>query len=134
MKNLLKYFLGHEQTLSFITESLKETNALSIEVLKSIDFKEGHFFTLLPEDANLEGLYKFTEGILPENPRIRHGNSNSYYSIISNIREELSDLIKEKIVSNDDLISIFDNFLSKDIEKKHPKDTNLFIMKKRFTI
>ena len=118
MKNLHKHFLDNEKTFSFFSDSLENANTLSSEVLNSIAFKDGHFFTLLPEDANLERLYEFKWGaILPQNPRIRHENSNGYYSIKPTIREELSFLIREKIISNDNLISIFDNFLSKKLEK-----------------
>ncbi len=62
MKKLNRYELEFEPTLAYFQFILNNANALSSCVLNLVDFKAGHFFTLLPENINEEKLYEFLYG------------------------------------------------------------------------
>src|ERR1700722_11302209 len=69
MKKLIRHELEFEQTLKYVQETIGNANELSIELLRVINFKNGVFFTLLPDDANIERIYEFVRGIvLVQNP------------------------------------------------------------------
>jgi len=100
MKTLNKYKLEFDPTLKYVQDNLDKVNTLSIELLKELDFKNGYFFTLLPDDANFEGIYKFEwGGILPQNPIHEYfvEDQRATYSIKTSINNELDDLILKKM-------------------------------------
>lgn len=61
--------LEFEPALAYVTEQLRDGSSLAQELLKSIDFKRGHFFSLLCSSADNSKIYDFQTGwILPPNP------------------------------------------------------------------
>jgi len=115
MKKLKKYRLNSEITLKYIIYNLEGGNVLSHEILKSIESNEGHFFTLLPHDANIERLYEFEAGvILPQNPEIKcftNGREESY-SITPSIKNELEHIIYNELKNNPKYSCLFEDLLN----------------------
>lgn len=84
--NLIRHELNYEKTLEYIESSLKNANGLSNEVLKTLDFEEGTFFTLLHEKCNLEALYNFKDYfILPCGISLRQIIRDSFSNLIFQI-------------------------------------------------
>ena len=119
IKQLLKYKLDFDSSWEYVFDNLDKVNTLSIQLLKLLNFKDGYFFTLLPNDANLDNIYDFKGGlVLPQNPIETHivNGHKSYYSWIPNIRNELSHLILKEITLNPNLFCLMDDF------EGYPKD------------
>ena len=53
-KKLNKHMLDFNPTWEYIQDELDKANALSSELLNLLNFKNGHFFALLPNETNLE--------------------------------------------------------------------------------
>lgn len=103
MKNLNKITLNFDETLKYVIDDLDKTNTLSDELVKFTNFKNGDFFTLLPEDANLNAMHDFKTGwILPTNPIEAYVVSEQIvrYSIKNSIRVELEPLIINELSSH----------------------------------
>jgi hypothetical protein len=112
MKQLNKHKLDFDLVWEYVQDDLDKTNALSSELLNSLAFKDGYFFTLLPDDANLKNIYDFKGGlVLPQYPEEEHivNDHRSTYSWVPDIEDEMSHLILKEIKSKDDLSCIFDN-------------------------
>lgn len=62
MKEMHKYELEFARSYRYFIYSLYEINKVSSVLLDTIDFRKGKFFTLLPDDANLESVYQFQWG------------------------------------------------------------------------
>jgi hypothetical protein len=123
MKTLKKQELDYSRAAVYVVDNLRETSTLSERLLKIVDFKNGNFFTLLPEDANLERLYEFEAGeILPQSPveiqRTSHGEISTY-TWIPTLEEELSDFIFKKI-KNNKWFCVFDDVIHSS-DSKHLK-------------
>lgn len=95
MKKINKYLLDFNDAIKYFRDNLDSTNTLSSLLVKMVDFKSGHFFTLLPEDSNLENLNVFTSG-----------------GMLFSRGQQWSELILNKLKSNSKLLSIFDDFNS----------------------
>ena len=123
MQQLIKYKLDFDPTWKYFKENLDNVNALSSELLNLLNFKNGYFFTLLPDNANFKNIYHFKEGlILPQNPiqtQIINGNRLAF-SWTPNIDNELSQLILKEISSNPQFSCIMDNVLGAPEDKNHP--------------
>lgn len=112
MKLLIKHTLNYEPTWEYVKDNLDQVNALSILSLKLIDFKEGNFFTLLPEDGNIKWLYNFQGGgILPPNPVQEHilDGKKTFYRVGVSIMEDLSTLIFKKIMQKKEYSLVLDD-------------------------
>lgn len=112
MMKLNRHELDFDLTYKYIQQNLNETNALSSELLKLIDFKNGVFFTLLPNEANFERCYKFEEGaILPQYPEQKYyvSGKECSYSMKPSIRKEISKLIYKEMNKTSKLICILDS-------------------------
>lgn len=119
MKLLEKCLLNQEETFEYFKESIGYPNTISREILKELNFQKGNFFTLLPKNANLENLYKFScGGILPQNPIQQKSvdGQQSYYTIIPKIDMELSEFIY-KIQTDSHMSSLFDDILTSPLDK-----------------
>jgi len=120
MKHLNKYKLNYNHAWKYVQNNLDKSNVLSSELLNLSIFKNGYFFTLLPNDANTERIYEFESGvILPQNPKEEYfvsGEKNTY-SIIPTIRNELSELLLKEIKSSDQLCCFFDDVTRSPIDK-----------------
>ncbi len=104
MRTLCKHSLPFDRTLPFYKEALEGTNLLSDELLNTISREKGHFFTLLPNHANLNNLYQFSDSILPPSPK-KTGKVGSLpgiytYSEILSINEEISIFIYEQMIAH----------------------------------
>lgn len=75
--SLNKYALDFDAAIAFCRQQLSSGLTLSKKLLEKIDFKKGNFFTLLPDEAKIERLDKFSQGgILPSLDK----DENSKYS------------------------------------------------------
>lgn len=114
MKKLHKHLLNPEPTLEYFKSSIDETNLISSTLLKTYNYKDGSFFTLLPADADLTKIYDFDSFILKQNPLIEYGDGakKSKYQIIPTIREELSEFLMGKIKNSKSMSCIIDDYNS----------------------
>jgi hypothetical protein len=115
MKKLIKHPLNPEVAETFFQKNLDGANALSIELLNNFKKEEGHFYTLLPKDANLEHLYQFNAGgILPQNP-IKFGSvgnlGNFYHSETPSIMDDLARMIEDILHQNENVTCIIDDVI-----------------------
>jgi hypothetical protein len=97
---LKKYTLDYTPSWEYVLDNLKNVNTLSDQLISILDFKNGHFFTLLPDDANFNLIYNFKEGmILPQFPKqeMISDGQKATYSLIPNIRNELVELLLKEI-------------------------------------
>ncbi len=101
MRKVIKYCLNHETTLNYFKNYFTKRNELSKSILNFIDFNKGHFYTLLPEDADISKLYQFEFGkILPSNPTEKiHINKLGTFQgeWVNSIDEELVEWIYDKL-------------------------------------
>jgi hypothetical protein len=136
MKILKKHKLDFASSYEFFKDNLSKTNALSNELLKEIDFKKGYFFTLLPDDANLETLYNFRIGIMPEKPPQEYfiNGERAIYSEITTIREETAEIILKYIHENKHMECIFDNVNGSFKEIPLKDSLEHFCMENKFTL
>ncbi|WP_068471236.1 hypothetical protein [Candidatus Protochlamydia phocaeensis] len=112
MKRLNKNLLDFDLTWEYVQDNLDKTNVISSELLSTINFKKGYFFTLLPDDANLQAIHKFNYGgILPQNPIQEYfvDGHRATFSIKKSVREELSLIILKEINAHTNLSCIFDD-------------------------
>lgn len=116
MKTLLnRYELNFDQTWEYIYNNLQGGNTLSSELLHLIDFRKGRFFTLLPNDANLERKYEFEAGlVLKQNPVQEYfiNGKKCTYSEIPTINEQIAYLIIQKTKYNNKLSCVFEEVLA----------------------
>lgn len=123
MKQLNKYKLNFDPTWEYVKNNLENATTLSSKLLSLLDFGKGHFFTLLPNDANIERLYEFEDGIiLPQNPEQQYFilGEIATYSITPTIAEELSELILKEVGFKDELCCVFDDVLRSRTDKHQP--------------
>jgi hypothetical protein len=57
MKHLNKHNLDFSSTWKYVQFVLDNANRLSCELLNTVNFADGCFFTLLPNDANIKRIY-----------------------------------------------------------------------------
>lgn len=129
MARLHRHELNFERSIAFVRDNLDNVNTLSNEILNSVNFIAGTFFTLLPPGSDLDRLYEFKEGvILPQNPIIESiiNEKKSRHSVTPTIEEALSEFIFYKINDNKNLSCVFDDVLH-DPQSPHLK---LFYEKK----
>lgn len=113
LRKLNKLNLDYERTISYVRDQLSAGNVLSQELLHSLDFGSGQFFTLLPEDANLDKIYDFLDGcILPQNKTheyIDEWGKKCSYTWIPTLKNEMSNLLFKKMTSKDSYACIFED-------------------------
>lgn len=95
MIKLKKYKLEYELTYQYFFHSLKGINELSTQLISSLDFKRGNFFTVLNDNLNLQWLYEFKCG-----------------GIANGVRPYVKNLLFNKINSSNELSVVFDDFNS----------------------
>lgn len=94
MQGLSQYELDFDRAMQYVYQSCKEANTLSEFVLELVNFNNGSFSTLLPQDANFEKIYQFTSG-----------------AVLGPIFEEMSIYIYDKMQSNPSWSCIFDDVI-----------------------
>lgn len=112
MHQLIKYELNFHESLEYVKDNLEDVNALSVALLESLEFKSGHFFTLLPPGSNHEAKHNFLAGgILPQNPIEKYciDGRQARYSIKATLRDEISNLILNEMNLNARLSGVFDD-------------------------
>ena len=111
IKKLIAHSLNEEQALSYFKYQLDETNTLCTELYNINDFKKGHFFTLLPDDADSSRKNYFEwGGILPQNPIEKLAPPHTgTFSWTPNIKIEISEFIFNKLRNNKLYSCIFDD-------------------------
>ncbi len=62
MRRIKNYPLDFDKTLPYFLEQLKAGNSLSNQVKNELNLKNGSFFTLLPNDIEINKLYEFSLG------------------------------------------------------------------------
>lgn len=101
LKDLIKRNLEFEKSILYLKDQLNGGNKLSHELLLTVNFEKGQFFTLLPPDADLEHLYDFFGGtILVQNPTIEYINESGKkvsYTKVPTLKNEISKYIFDKI-------------------------------------
>lgn len=64
-----KHILNFDKVIPYVIDRITCDRELSKKILEKIDFKNGSFFTILPEDARIEKIYEFKwGGIIPSIP------------------------------------------------------------------
>lgn len=92
MTNLIRHLLNFEKAIKYVKKKLTNINKLSVYLTDLIDFKLGEFYTLLPEDANLEDINKFHSG-----------------GICHSVINEINSIVINKLHQNNQMSCIFDD-------------------------
>jgi hypothetical protein len=92
MVKLERYELDFSRGIEYFKSNLEDTNELSSMVIKSVCFKSGRFFTLLPNNTNINNINEFR-----------------FAGIAINVRSQVNDIIFNKLMSDNRLICIFDD-------------------------
>lgn len=112
---LIKYTLNFDQAFSFASDSLTEVNTLSNHILETIKSLKGNFFTLLPQNANLQNINKFDQGgVLIQPPEIEYevAGKKATYSSIPNTTKEMTTHLLDLLKSTNNFICIIDDYNS----------------------
>ncbi|MBA2726699.1 MAG: hypothetical protein H0U49_00800 [Parachlamydiaceae bacterium] len=65
-RSLRKHILDYHKSIAYAKDQLSGGNALSNELISSLDFENGQFFTLLPIENDLKHIYDFFCGMIPQ--------------------------------------------------------------------
>ncbi len=69
MRTTIKHFLEFNKTLPFFISHIRYGRTLSQSIINEMNFHEGCFYTILPDNAVLSQLYEFRYGrIIPPTP------------------------------------------------------------------
>jgi hypothetical protein len=116
-----KYDLDFRKTINYFIDHVKCGNFLSEMLIKKINFHNGSFFTLLPDNANLENIYDFPfGGILKGSERVYNTPFSNAWSV-PNIDIELSEFIHKYLLKNLMNFAVFEHVIAK------PEDPRLKI-------
>jgi hypothetical protein len=119
MVELKRYDLDFDKSSKYFIDHINSGKFLSEKIVKTINFQDGSFFTLLPENANLEYLYNFPfGGILKGSVRVFNTPFSNAWSV-PNIDKELSEFISIFLKASIDRISVFEDVIRK------PKDPHV---------
>ncbi len=89
---LHRFELNFDLAFAYYKNNLNGTNALSSNLIDIFNFKQGNFFTLLPDDFADKNVYKFKSG-----------------GVRNCVRDLCESLILDKLLSDDGLYCIFDD-------------------------
>ncbi len=120
MKKLKKYKLNFDQTYEYLKSNLDQTNVLSYELLNLLSFKNGSFFTLMPDDTSPDKLHCFEAGgILPQQSIKEYINGQiKHYSIVQTVRDEVADMLFNELKMRRDIDCLFDDILASPLSRK----------------
>lgn len=113
---VLRRNLDPVKSLLYIKENLREINRISDAVIKYVDFTKGDFFTLLPDDAQLERIYEFKYGhMIPQVPYIEKMSEVPGLGFVQvvdviNIDEEAAEFIHRFLKKTNTNVGCFDYF------------------------
>lgn len=123
MKKTCKHELDFEKTYRYFIDHIECESALSKKILNEIDFKQGIFFTILPENAILDKLYKFREGEInpPESTGEIHYNKITKLPFILQriitMDKELSKFIAKFLKKNENPCVVIEDVMREPTEK-----------------
>ena len=95
-----------KKPLSYILNQLQDGNLFSQILIKNINFSKGNFFTILPEDANIQNLHKY-----------KFGGILNYSTVPikkNNVMKEKNFSYQEKLKLNFELTDYIFSFLKED--------------------
>ncbi len=114
-RKLLRHQLEFEKARQYAEEQLDCGYPLSNELKNRLILENGNFFTLLPEDANLNQLYDFFGGlILPQNETINQfdkvtGKIVGSFTRVPTVDTEVAKLIYEELITRKGYACIFED-------------------------
>lgn len=115
MRPLKRIELDFDPAWQYIKDQLEGGNTLSHELLKRINFMEGAFFIMLPEEANLNHLYQFRYGgLMPPGIKKQVTVLNHTYQaeLVNSITSEVADYLL-KIVQQGKVSCLFEDVTRK---------------------
>ena len=94
LRKLNRYNLDFKKANEYFDFIFGGGNTLSSKLQTELNFENGQFFTLLPDDADFSALYEFERGwILPQNPTHftydEQGNRKGSYTWIPKLNYEI---------------------------------------------
>ena len=97
-----KWKLNYSAAWPYFKDHIESGNTLSRFLIEKINFEKGHFFTILPEDAEIENIENLRSGgILPQPPLIKTPGRKGYIQRIPTTDESMTDFIKKFLEQND---------------------------------
>lgn len=87
--------LDFEKALTYFQENLLDTDTLSTQLIKLVNFESGRFFTFYSKNADHKKIYEFQHG-----------------GIVGSVRQQIKSLLLEIVKLNNRLCCIFDNAAS----------------------
>jgi hypothetical protein len=113
---LIRYDLDFDKAVLYVKEQLLVGNTFSHELFNCIDFKNGCFFTLLSEDANLKEVYEFNGGwVLPQKETIEYKDENgksSSFTWTPSVKKEVGLLVYERMNALEKSTCVFEDVVS----------------------
>ncbi len=113
MNKLEKYVLDFHRSFSYFKDNLSGANKMSDSIMRLVNFKDGHFFTLLPADMNVSKLLNFESGgVLSQNDLqdIFVLGKGVKGRIIPTIHAYICNLVRESILKSKYLSCIVDDY------------------------
>lgn len=96
-----KWKLNYTTAWPYFEKHIKSGNSLSRFLIEKIDFKKGHFFTILPESSHFENLENLRSGgILPQPPLIKSPSNKGYWQLIPTTSGSMTEFIKKFLEQN----------------------------------
>ncbi len=100
-KFMKKWKLNYETAWPYFKDHIEWGNSLSRFLIEKIDFKKGHFFTILPEDSQIDYLENLDSGgILPQPPMMRTPSNKGYWQLIPSTDDSMTKFIKKFLEQN----------------------------------
>lgn len=81
MDKIDKYSLDYKKAYLYFIEHVQDGNALSLAIVKNINFQLGQFYTFLPENADGTRLYEFSCGGIIPGEREKCQREKFFYSL-----------------------------------------------------
>lgn len=100
-----KYFLDYDKTYQYFVDHIICDRTLDKKIMSRINFKEGSFFTFLPDYAFLERLYDLKSGILPSYQIDIKG-----WQVVSK-GWEIEDFVAEHLKQNQSNVVVLDQYI-----------------------
>ncbi len=96
-----KWTLNYTTAWPYFKDHIEWGNSLSRFLIEKIDFKKGHFFTILPEDAQIENIEDLRSGGILLQPPLKKSPSNKgYWQLIPTTVDSMTEFIKKCLKQN----------------------------------
>lgn len=107
MRDFIKHNLDYEKTIPYVKACLKDGNFACAQILNTLDFSLGTFFTYLRPQSDLSLLYQFETGGI--SPKI---DPKSYKPSDFNIDSYLANYLNDRINQSKNNLCVFEDVLS----------------------